>query len=461
MVIFLAFLFGLIPCLWFTRLVKAETVSTDITNSAPVYPAETLITLLGSSISTSGSGAVVAGTTVTITAGGDYRATGTLNDGMIVVDTTEAVTLTLDSVAITHTTGSAIYVVGADKLTLILAGGSTNTLVDGATYSSTSMKSTLFSNDTLEITGTGSLSVTGNYKHCIAGDDNIIVSGGVITITSAVKDGFHVNEDITVAGGDVTVISASSDGFESEGTLTVSGGTLSMAVTSNGIKSADTLTITNGIIDITSATEGIESKNNLVINGGELTIITSDDGLNAINDITIQGGQIYINAAGDAIDSNSTMHINGGVIIALGDASESGLDCNDVCEPIFTGGTVIATGGSNDTPSNSSTQHVVVLGSKPAGSAIHIMNSDDTDVLTFEVSKDYNGMIFTSPTLTSSTTYPVYAGGTIAGGSNFHGLYTSATYSGGRAWAFFTTSNMVTYATDALHYFAPLINLDY
>lgn len=406
-------------------------------------PGETVITL-GNSITVTGSGAIVSGSTVTITAAGTYRASGTLSDGAIAVNTTEAVELILNGVTITHTSGPAIYVVAADKLSLVLAEGSTNTLIDGPTYADTSFKGTLFSNDTLEISGTGSLLVTAKYKHGIVSDDDLILSNGNITIVSAVTDGFHANDNITISGGTIKIIQATSDGFESEGTLIVNGGTLNLAVADDGLVGADTLTINAGTILITSGTEGIESKNNVIINDGDITITVSDDGFNATNNVTIHAGQMYVNVSADAVDSNGTLTIDGGVMVVLGgNVPEGALDC-DACAISFKGGTVVASGGSNSTPSGASTQRVVVFGSRPVGTVIRVMQGT-TDVLTFKVSKAYQSLIFTSPSLAANTTYTVYTGGSVSGGSEFHGLYTGATYTGGTTWATFTTSAVVTY----------------
>ncbi len=415
------------------------------TAGSPDSVDDVVVIILGDPIMVMGSGAIASGSILTITAGGAYSATGTLTDGMININTTDEVELILDGVIITHTTGPAIKVTNAEKVSLVLADGTSNTLVDGATYSDSDAKSTLFSNDTLEISGGGALVITGNYKHGVASDDDLIINSGNITIVSTVKDGFHANDNITVNGGTINILQASSDGFESEGTFLVAGGALTLSVEDDGLIGADTFTITGGTINVLSGVEGIESKNNIVINDGAITIAVSDDGLNATNDITINGGQVYVNAAADAIDSNGTLNLNGGVLVALGgNAPEGGLDC-DNCQIALNGGIVIAAGGANSTPSSSSAQRVVVLGSRPVDTVIHIEQDDGTDVLTFKVSKAYQSMIFTSPDLAANTTYIAYTSGSVSGGTNFHGLYTGATYSGGSAWATFTTNAVVTY----------------
>lgn len=411
-----------------------------------VTPSDETVIYLGEPITVIGMGVIITDTTATITAGGNYRATGILPDGAIAINTNDEVILTLDDVNITHSSGPAINVINAAKLSLVLATGTSNVLVDGTTYSDTDLKATLFSNDTLEISGDGELVITGNYKHGIASDDSLLISSGNITIVSTVKDGFHANDSITISAGTIQIVQSGSDGLESEGTLVVDGGTLTLAVADDGLMSEDTLTVNGGTIDISSGVEGIESKNNIIINDGIITIAVSDDGLNATNDITINGGQMYLDATADAIDSNGSLNFNGGVTVALGgDEPEGSLDC-DNCTIIFDGGTVVAAGGRNSTPSDSSVQYIAVLGSRPVNTVLHIVrDSDGTDVLTFEVSRAYQSMIFTSADLVGDEAYIIYTGGSVSGGTDFYGLYTDATYSGGSVWANFTTDTVVTY----------------
>lgn len=431
-----------------TRTATPTATPTRTPTSTPTatgtQPGETVI-YLGNPITVVGPGVTVSGSTATIIAGGTYRAVGTLTDGMLAVNTTGTVTLTLDGVNITHSTGPAIYVYAAASVSLVLADGTTNTLIDGTTYTDPNAKGTLFSNDTLEITGTGSLSVTGRYKHGIVSDDDLILTNGDLTIASVVTDGFHANDNITISGGTIHITQCGSDGFESEGDLVMNAGTLTLAVSDDGVMSQDTLTVNGGTINISTGVEGIESKNNLIINAGSISISVSDDGLNAANDITINGGEIYLNATADGVDSNGTLHINGGLMVATGgNVPEAGLDC-DACLIPFTGGITVAAGGTNSTPSGASTQRVAVIGTRPVNTAMRIVRSDGTDVLVFKVPKAYQSMIFSSPALLASTTYTIYTGGTISGGTNFHGLYTGATYTGGTVWTTFNTNAVVTY----------------
>ena len=76
----------------------------------------------------------------------------------------------------------------------------------------------------------------------------------------------------------------------------------------------------------------------------------------------------------------------------------------------------------------------------------HISAADGTDILTFNIPRTLQQMtlLFSSPALKSGSGYTIHTGGTVAGGTDFYGLYSGATYSGGPQAATFTTSSMVT-----------------
>ncbi len=74
--------------------------------------------------------------TVTITAEGVYRLSGTWEEGQVLIDAGESdkVQLVLDTVSITSATSAAIYAKEADKVFITLADGSENTLINGGEY---------------------------------------------------------------------------------------------------------------------------------------------------------------------------------------------------------------------------------------------------------------------------------------------------------------------------------------
>lgn len=73
---------------------------------------------------------------VTISEEGTYLLTGSLEEGMILVDADESakVQLVLDGVSVSNSEGAAIYIRQADKVFITLASGSVNTLSNGGAY---------------------------------------------------------------------------------------------------------------------------------------------------------------------------------------------------------------------------------------------------------------------------------------------------------------------------------------
>lgn len=331
-----------------------------------------------------------------ITAGGTYSISGTLKNGQLSINTDQEVFIELAGVDITNSSGAAIQIENAKKVTLTLKKGTANTLTDGG---ASDYNSALFTNDTLVIEGEGNLTINGNQEHGIESDDDVIINGGIITI-SAVND---------------------------------------------GINAKDNLTINGGTIEILSSVEGMESKGDMIINGGNITIASSDDGINAATDLAINDGNIYAKSTkADAIDSNGAINIKGGIVIAIGAGQpEGGIDCDRNILSI-TGGILVAAGGTNSSPSQTaSTQHSVLLSGVAANTILHLEGTDG-DVLTFQADVAFQSMVFSSPLLKADQTYTIYTSGSAMGGTQANGLYTGSTYSGGTKGDSFTTTAMVT-----------------
>jgi len=388
----------------------------------------------------------------------EYVLSGTTTNGSVKIYSDKKYKLTLNGVDITNTDGPAINLQSGKRAFLVLADNTTNTLADGATYTTSGtedMKATLFSEGQLIISGNGSLSLKGNYKHAICSDEYVRVISGNITVSSAKSDGIHTN-DAFIADGGTLSITTSGDGIQcEEGYIVINNGTFNINVADKGIAASwDTdatidpyLTINGGTITVnSSAGEGIESKSIMTINNGTITTKTTDDGLNAGTFIYINGGNIYAySTSNDAIDSNGKITVTGGKIIAVGAASpEEGFDCDRNTFKI-TGGILVGVAGATSSPTASvSTQASVILGGASANQLISIQSADGAEALTFLVPRTFTTMLFSSPKLKVSTSYKIFTGGSVTGGSNFNGLYTSGTYSGGTQSSTFATTSMVT-----------------
>jgi hypothetical protein len=275
-------------------------------------------------------------------------------------------------------------------------------------------------------------------------DGNLVIKNGTLTITSSGSGGKGINVDgtLTIDGGAINVTTTGAQYVYDKNNDTAA----------KAIKSDGNLTVNGGTIIIkTSRTEaeGLESKDSLIINNGTIEIEAYDDCINATNHIQINGGYVYCySATNDGIDSNGTLTITGGVVVSSGaTAPEEGFDCDRNTFKI-TGGILVGTGGATSSPtSNVCTQRSVIYnaGSVSSGQYVQIKSSSG-DVLVFKIPRTYNSMtmLFGSPGLTSGTTYTISKGGTVSGGTDFHGLYTGATYSGGSTAYTFNPTNMVT-----------------
>lgn len=361
-----------------------------------------------------------------------------------------------------------------------------NGVIDITSYDGDAVKTSYTGTDTsIEpyiLVNNGNINITtkGKGSKGFKSKGDVTILGGMLTFNSLGEAYYDTAEaDITSASaikvaknflmqaGSVSISSTGSGGkgINVDGTFTVDGGSISVTTTgdqfvSNGddtaakaIKSEGNLTINDGTIIIkTSKTEaeGLESKSTLTINGGIIEIDAYDDCINAANHIAINGGSVYCySEANDGIDSNGTLTITGGTIVSSGTvAPEEGFDCDNNTFKI-TGGVLVGFGGATSNPtSNVCTQYSVVYGagSVTSGQLIHIESANGDEIMTVKAPRSYNQMtmLFSTPAMKANTTYSIYTGGSVAGGSDFHGLYDDVSYTRGTLSKSFTTSSMVT-----------------
>ena len=235
------------------------------------------ITLSGSTAQSNGSGVSIINATVTISKEGCYLISGELEDGQIIVDAgdSDKVQLVLDKASIHCSTGSAILVRNADKVKVTLAADSENELSDGTEYQTDddNPDAALFSKDDLVINGSGSLTVQGNYKHGIAGNDDLVITGGRLTVNSL----------------------------------------------SHALRGKDSVAILDGTFVLTSQKDGIQASNTedstkgwVQIDGGNFTIQSSGDGIQAETNLSIYDGSFTITSGGGAVNGADHTENRGG-----------------------------------------------------------------------------------------------------------------------------------------------------
>ena len=390
----------------------------------------------------------------------EYTVTGTTTNGSLRIYSDFRFKLTLNNASITNDDGPAINIQSEKTAFIVLAAGSTNTLIDGATYKkigTEDAKGTVFSEGQLVFSGTGSVQITGNNKHGIVSDDHIRIRSGNVTVLKAKGDGIHANDYFVVDGGIVN-ITATDDGLQVEqGFVVFNNGNTTINADDKGITVDYTGTdplivpyvnINGGALTVTSVGEALESKAAVTINKGDIKLTAQDDGINAEKGIYINGGNTYaISSANDAVDSNAGFTMTGGKLVALGSvAPEGGIDC-DAHTLKITGGILVATGGTTSAPSaTASTVRALVMSGASANQIVHIESADGVEALTFQAPKTYATLLFASAKLKAGTVYNVYTDGSVSSSAvNFNGLYMSGTYTKGtKTSTTFTTTTVVT-----------------
>lgn len=371
----------------------AETISSPVSlpvendsDADPTLSDMADITLEDDSIIVSGAGAVANGRTLTITSAGRYTLHGQLTDGQIVVSASnqDVVELALNGVDITSTTSAPIYVKSAEKVILVLADGSQNTVTDSDSYlmeepGADEPNAAIFSQDDLTIKGSGALTVNANYRHGIFSKDDLKINGGALTVNSLV-DGLKGRDSITVKDGVITInaggdgmqstndsetdqgcinitggalnITAALDGIQAQTDLFVSGGTLSLVTgggsvnnsqsgggiwggrgmegnpnkpteSAKGLKAAGNISISGGTISVNSADDAVHANNSLTVDGGSLLLASGDDGMHADSILTVNGGDIDITQSYEGIES-AAITVNGGTLRVI--ASDDGFN---------------------------------------------------------------------------------------------------------------------------------------
>jgi len=417
------------------------------------------VTLNGNSASVSGSedGVSIDGSTITITKEGTYILTGSLTDGMVVVEAgdSDKVQIVLDNASVTSSSSAALYVKQADKVFVTTADGTQNTLANGGTFTAiddNNIDGAVFAKDDVTFNGKGSLTVTSPAGHGAVGKDDVKFAGGTVTIEAA-KHGVDANDsarfaEATVnitAGTDGVHVSDDSDaenGEASDSYFYIADGTLKISAGDDGIH-ADAEAITEGgAIDITESYESIEALS-IKISGGDINVKAKDDGLNAAGgkastgsdvfgeddwaggkqgfsdggsdgSIVISGGDMHITAGGDGIDSNGSIEISGGYTLVTGptQGDTSIMDYNTTAT--VTGGTFIGTGGSGMGANFSSAENQGVItvstGGQSAGTAVKLTDADGKTLAEVTPELDYDVVMISTPDMKTGSTYTLSAG---------------------------------------------------
>ena len=283
-----------------------------------------------------------------------YTLTGNSSDGSFFMDGEYKATLALDNLSLTNANGAPIDIENGKRINVILTGS--NTLTDCANGSHNAC---FYINGHPEISGTGSLTVSGNTKHAITAGDYMQIESGTINVNSAMSDGFHVDQYFKMDGGNIT-IQAKGDGIDCE-FKGVNKGTKD-TYENNGF-----VFINNGTLTITStgdASKGLKCDSSVVITGGNVNIttsgaayydttesdITSSSALKCEGTFTMSGGTVNLlstGSGGKGLNATGDINISGGTLTAVTTGSRYKYDSETDTKPqgIKSDGNIILSGG--------------------------------------------------------------------------------------------------------------------
>ena len=310
---------------------------------------------------TSGTGSNVEITNTNETDEVAYVLSGSSSDGSLVVDASYKMTLELNGLTLTSTTGAAINVKCGKRIAVILDEGTTNTLVDAA---GGDQSGCLRTKGHFEFSGSGTLNVTGNAKHAIASKEYTMIksSAGTINIVGAASDGIHAGQYFQMNGGTVNIDGNTlGDGIQAEyktddndvvieaedntAYAFITGGTLNITMAGSedtkGIKAEGGVQITGGTFSInanSNGSRGIQTDGNMTISeddatttmtiaatGGLCTLDEDSDdphrcmGIKVDGNLTINAGTVTVTNTGTksrGIKVGGTYTLNGGTVSA-------------------------------------------------------------------------------------------------------------------------------------------------
>ena len=129
---------------------------------------------------------------------------GVCSDGRVVIDADTTCTLILSDLHLSSEIGSTICLKQKQKARIVLADGTTNTLKDAQKYNLSDSTDTsngcIYAKGSLTFTGSGTLNISGNYRHAIVSSKNITIEDGKISIIDTRKDGIHCDKYKQIGG---------------------------------------------------------------------------------------------------------------------------------------------------------------------------------------------------------------------------------------------------------------------
>lgn len=288
---------------------------------------EEIPVVLSDSGSSCGSSSVkISGSTITITAAGDYILSGSLSDGQILIDAPEdaKVRLILNGVSIIRNGHAAIYAVSADKLVLSTLEGSENLLQSAGEFIQTDdnkVDAAVFAKCDLTLSGDGVLNISCLTAHAVVSKDDLKLKSGTVNLEAACK-GLCGKDCVVIEGGVLNAdvgtdgICASNAEDSGKGTIRIEDGSVNLLCQKDGLDATGDILLAGGetVISAGSGQEGkgIKSDACITVSGGRHTVSSVDDAIHASVSVDVSGGELLLSTGDDGIHADAALTVSGG-----------------------------------------------------------------------------------------------------------------------------------------------------
>ena len=298
-----------------------------------------LIQLSDSGATSSAKDVSIVGNRIMITDGGEYKVTGSLSDGQIIVDAEkEDVEILFEDVSLKSETSAPIYIKEAKEVQLSFAANSTNVFqnTDGLVYTDVQKQepnSVIFSASDLILKGADSarVEIIARFGDGINADEDLEIKKINMAI-EAEDDGIRGKNSVEIKESDI-VITAKGDGIKSDnstdenkGAIELKNNNLEITSGGDGLVGYTGVSIDEGVYIIESgggsdnsysedtSMKGIKVQGKILIKSGNITISSADDALHSDGAIQIKNGVIEISSGDDGIHANDSIEIDDGNI---------------------------------------------------------------------------------------------------------------------------------------------------
>ena len=220
------------------------------------------ITISGSAASCDSDAVTIDGSTITITDEGTYLLSGTLDDGMVIVDAedTDKIQLVLNGTSIHCADCAALYVRQADKVFVTTAADTQNMLSGGDTFTpldENNIDGVIFSKSDLTLNGLGTLTIDSPAGHGVVTKDDLAVTSGTYAITAA-EQGLSGKDSVRIADGTFT-LTTGKDAIQSDNTedtdkgfVYLAGGTFTITAEGDGLSASSWMQVDDATCTITT-----------------------------------------------------------------------------------------------------------------------------------------------------------------------------------------------------------------